>query len=530
MAEITLADVVRELKAQNELTKQTDKDIISVSQKLAQILADQAAQNRIDSEKAYEDSKRKNKESVRARSDNSGSSGANSLIDGFLKGSGLSSIGGFISSMFGSIFKTGGLLAGKLLGAIGFGLGKMAIWGVAGGLIVNYFSDEIRNWLDPDGNGKMELLGFKWDANSPLFWGGLSIAAGMIATSLVGFVGGQILALGATGLAALFMKIPGLKNIGAAMDEYAAKKSAFRQPNRPVSKTPDLKPQPITPKSAEAIKTPIQESNAKIGESLKRGGKLPEGYKITPSGKVQNAKGKFIGAEETAKVAKTLERPVSLSEKTFKLGGKALGAASKALNALMIVDFFLNPENIGFQNLSQSDMSSYEEAELEKIRKIFSKEGSAGIDQVLKYLNTEDPNLKDANGKALTIADMTGLKALVQMPRNDLIDIANRVRMDAIASGEQSISSTGQTVGIGSVSSARLLGQNGSIGVGSELNALDVLSEQRNNLSRLNAGAQMQPPNVVNSSSTVNNQQFESFYFGGGNSIDGNDSLMVGIK
>jgi hypothetical protein len=159
---------------------------------------------------------------------------------------------------------------------------------------------------------------------------------------------------------------------------------------------------------------------------------------------------------------------------------------------------------------------------LKKLEKSFQRK----VLLVLKYLNTKDPNLKDDNGNALTIADMTGLKSLVEMPRNDLIDIANKVRMNAIASGEQSISSTGQTVGIASVSSARLLGQGGSIAVGSELNALDVISEQRNNLSRLNTDTQMPP--VVNSSSTVNNQQFESFYFGGGTSMDVYDT--TGLK
>jgi hypothetical protein len=123
----------------------------------------------------------------------------------------------------------------------------------------------------------------------------------------------------------------------------------------PVAEPPIITPTP---------KTPFQELNAKIGEALKGGGKLPEGYRITPLGKIQNAQGKFIGAAELTQIAETLKSPVNLSQRVSNLSGKALGAASKAVNVAMIADFFLNPESLGFQNLSASDMGSYEEAEI----------------------------------------------------------------------------------------------------------------------------------------------------------------------
>jgi hypothetical protein len=548
MANFRLADVVKELRIQNSLSEQTNRDILSLTKKFADLLLQQSIdkqQELIDRQKAAEtalEAGKKSKEAVRDRQNSAGGFGSSlpsGLIDGFLKGSGLGWLGNLVGGVFSNIFKIGGAALGLLTGGIGFAAGKLLKWGFFGGLIVNYFSDEITNWLDPDGDGKMQFMGMEWDANDAKFWGGLSIAAGFIATSLIGFVGSSIIGLGSLGLAALFMKIPGLKDIGLAMDTWARGKTPFMQPKRPITPTPEnLKPlvNPVEPnplakpaKLTPTPRTPFQELNTKIGEALKGGGKLPEGYKITKLGQIQNAQGKFIGAAELTQIAETLKSPVNsvnLSQKVSNLSGKALGVGLKAVNVAMIADFFLNPASLGFQNLSASDMGSYEEAELEKIRKIFSKEGSAGIGQVLKYLNTKDPNLKDDNGNALTIADMTGLKSLVEMPRNDLIDIANKVRMNAIASGEQSISSTGQTVGIASVSSARLLGQGGSIAVGSELNALDVISEQRNNLSRLNTDTQMPP--VVNSSSTVNNQQFESFYFGGGTSMDVYDT--TGLK
>jgi hypothetical protein len=528
MADLTLADVVKELRIQNSLSEQTNKDILSLTQKFADLLLQQSIDKQRAAEMALEAGK-KSKEAVRDRQNSPsgfGSSLPSGLIDGFLKGSGLGWLGSLVGGMFSNIFKFGGKAFGLLTGGIGLAAGKILKWGFFGGLIVNYFKDEITNWLDPDGDGKMQFMGMEWDANDAKFWGGLSIAAGFIATSLISFVGASIIGLGSLGLAALFMKIPGLKDIGLAMDAYGRAKTPFMQPKRPITPNPLAKPAKLTP----TPRTPFQELNTKIGEALKGGGKLPEGYKITKLGQIQNAQGKFIGAAELNQIAETLKSPlkspVNLSQKVLTLSGKALGAASKAVNVAMIADFFLNPESLGFQNLSASDMGSYEEAELEKIRKIFSKEGSAGIGQVLKYLNTKDPNLKDDNGNALTIADMTGLKSLVEMPRNYLIDIANKVRMNAIASGEQSISSTGQTVGIGSVSSARLLGQGGSIAVGSELNALDVISEQRNNLSRLNTDTQINAPTITNNRNTYHSNSSETFNMPA-TIMDPNDTIRI---
>jgi hypothetical protein len=234
MADLTLADVVKELRIQNSLSEQTNKDILSLTQKFADLLLQQSIDKQRAAEMALEAGK-KSKEAVRDRQNSPsgfGSSLPSGLIDGFLKGSGLGWLGSLVGGMFSNIFKFGGKAFGLLTGGIGLAAGKILKWGFFGGLIVNYFKDEITNWLDPDGDGKMQFMGMEWDANDAKFWGGLSIAAGFIATSLISFVGASIIGLGSLGLAALFMKIPGLKDIGLAMDAYGRAKTPFMPPKR----------------------------------------------------------------------------------------------------------------------------------------------------------------------------------------------------------------------------------------------------------------------------------------------------------
>ena len=194
MADFRLADVVKELRIQNSLSEQTNRDILSLTKKFADLLLQQSIdkqQELIDRQKAAEtalEAGKKSKEAVRDRQNSAGGFGSSlpsGLIDGFLKGSGLGWLGNLVGGVFSNIFKIGGAALGLLTGGIGLAAGKILKWGFFGGLIVNYFKDEITNWLDPDGDGKMQFMGMEWDANDAKFWGGLSIAAGFIATSLI---------------------------------------------------------------------------------------------------------------------------------------------------------------------------------------------------------------------------------------------------------------------------------------------------------------------------------------------------------
>jgi hypothetical protein len=294
MADFRLADVVKELRIQNSLSEQTNRDILSLTKKFADLLLQQSIdkqQELIDRQKAAEtalEAGKKSKEAVRDRQNSAGGFGSSlpsGLIDGFLKGSGLGWLGNLVGGVFSNIFKIGGAALGLLTGGIGFAAGKLLKWGFFGGLIVNYFSDEITNWLDPDGDGKMQFMGMEWDANDAKFWGGLSIAAGFIATSLISFVGSSIIGLGSLGLAALFMKIPGLKDIGLAMDAWARAKTPFMQPKGPPTAAPVLgtppvaEPPIITPATAKAT------AELRVQQYLRQGKVLPPNWKITPTGK-----------------------------------------------------------------------------------------------------------------------------------------------------------------------------------------------------------------------------------------------------
>jgi hypothetical protein len=329
-ANITLADVVRELKIQNEIAKSTDEGILSVSQRLAKMLSEQMAKDKVDAEKAYEDSK-KQASSKRAGRAGSAKSISEGFLSGFMNASGFGFLGGLISSALGAVFGVGGTAVGLLARGLGSVVGKVFKWGLIGSLIMNYFGEEIKGFFDPDGDGIGSILGFEFKMDDPKTIAIMTLAAGAIASALLTFVGGQILALGAIGLGALFMGIPGMKNLGKSIFEYGKSKNAFvkarRFGKRVFGKPPlvidPVKPPVIDPVAAEPlvkpvkpaediIKTPIQESQTKISEALKRGGELPKEYKMGPGGRLQRYNPRtnnwnFASADDVAKVAGSMD-------------------------------------------------------------------------------------------------------------------------------------------------------------------------------------------------------------------------------
>ena len=321
-ANITLADVVRELKIQNEIAKSTDEGILSVSQRLAKMLSEQMAKDKVDAEKAYEDSK-KQASSKRAGRAGSAKSISEGFLSGFMNASGFGFLGGLISSALGAVFGVGGTAVGLLARGLGSVVGKVFKWGLIGSLIMNYFGEEIKGFFDPDGDGIGSILGFEFKMDDPKTIAIMTLAAGAIASALLTFVGGQILALGAIGLGALFMGIPGMKNLGKSIFEYGKSKNAFvkaRRFGKKVFGKPPLVIDPVAPEplanpakpAEDIIKTPIQESQTKIVEALKRGGELPKEYKMGPGGRLQRYNPRtnnwnFASADDVAKVAGSMD-------------------------------------------------------------------------------------------------------------------------------------------------------------------------------------------------------------------------------
>ena len=323
-ANITLADVVRELKIQNEIAKSTDEGILSVSQRLAKMLSEQMAKDKVDAEKAYEDSK-KQASSKRAGRAGSAKSISEGFLSGFMNASGFGFLGGLISSALGAVFGVGGTAVGLLARGLGSVVGKVFKWGLIGSLIMNYFGEEIKGFFDPDGDGIGSILGFEFKMDDPKTIAIMTLAAGAIASALLTFVGGQILALGAIGLGALFMGIPGMKNLGKSIFEYGKSKNAFVKARRFGKKVfgkpplvidptaPELpKPNTVEVNSKTPTQTPTQINNVKIADAMENGKFLPKEYKMGPGGRLQRYNPRtnnwnFASADDVAKVAGSMD-------------------------------------------------------------------------------------------------------------------------------------------------------------------------------------------------------------------------------
>jgi hypothetical protein len=556
MADLTLADVVKELRIQNSLSEQTNRDILSLTKKFADLLLQQSIdkqQELIDRQKAAEaalEAGKKSKEAVRDRQNSAGGFGSSlpsGLIDGFLKGSGLGWLGSLVGGMFSNIFKFGGKAFGLLTGGIGLAAGKILKWGFFGGLIVNYFKDEITNWLDPDGDGKMQFMGMEWDANDAKFWGGLSIAAGFIATSLISFVGASIIGLGSLGLAALFMKIPGLKDIGLAMDAWARNKTPFMQQPKVPTTTP---PAPLgTPPAAEApIITPKATAELRVQQYLRQGKVLPPNWKITPTGKPMFNVAEPGGAPKwrfssLAKLADELPSPTAapapakiqtpsiLSNivKVLKVAGIAGGAYS-AYEGLQDKQF--KQEDIGGINRTAGGVARgfLGMADLPSAVKNWWNGDGFNADQQYDgetmsqrytdaFVATQG---KDAPDKSAGFwlgnffISAPPLYNMLEQKIRDSLGVGRRgesvfdtlARQDRIEKNKAEEAALADRITQGAMSPF-----------------LDTISKRPGYDDYPN----MQPPLApTTSNSIINNQQFESFYFGGGTSMDVYDA--TGLK
>lgn len=321
----TLAQINDTLVDQGETLKDTNDSIKNLVGKISsQMEADETARLR-----GLEDKRESAKKARVVKRDN-----PTSFKSGLMQGSGL----GGMMNVLGDILGKGGSAAGLLGGALGLAFGKLIKGGLlvaVSGIIGQYFSDEImsfvKNTFDKDGDGKVSLLGKEFDLNDPLVQAAITTAIpllGLIAVkriaiplamAAIGWIGGQILALGAAGLATLFTKA-GFPTIASLFDSEDTKKTGRKESGRN--------------RKARANQRTIRKIRA---------GKVP-GLEMNKGGQIKDTKtGKFVSREDALKRAKNggklpAAKPGGAPKadgKKFKLPGK-FGIMSKVLGPLAL--------------------------------------------------------------------------------------------------------------------------------------------------------------------------------------------------
>jgi hypothetical protein len=298
----TLADINQTLQQQVELMIQqgknidkTSKGIDSVKNKIAQVLTDQK-QDRLDT---LEEKKEKKAESQKLAARPSG------LISGLAQGTGLSWLGGFISSMFGSMFGAGSKLLGLLTGAIGLAAGKLLVWTAIGTLIATFFGDELKavaeKFKEYTGIDLVKAL----DENP-----GIELAITALAGALTLGVTKALARLGARALG-------GLAGIGMGMLGFGKTPAETKMPTRPGQQTSGQKT------TAKTAKKPVVRPGQATSGILK-GKPLPAGYAYNKAGQiVQQGTNRFASVDEVIEA-------ISKSGKAAKYGNllKFLGGAA----------------------------------------------------------------------------------------------------------------------------------------------------------------------------------------------------------
>ena len=197
----TLTDINETLIEQNKTLGETSEGIKSlVSRISAQMEASEKSNLR-----GLEDKRETTKARVVERPRGFG--------QGFMQGTGLAGLSKGLSGLMGMVsgLIPGGTI-GLIAGALGLAFGKLFKGALVGGIIAAYFGKGIMSWVrktfDKDDNGKIfEDLPFELDLNDVATIGALTVATGVIANALIGFVAKNILAkafgallTGATGL------------------------------------------------------------------------------------------------------------------------------------------------------------------------------------------------------------------------------------------------------------------------------------------------------------------------------------------
>jgi hypothetical protein len=517
---ITLSDVNKSLRQQTVILEQTNTNIENTNtsiKSLADKLAESFAKDKADRLQQIEDRSEALAKKVPKTTDVKLPSG---FTAGALQGIGITPLQNFLGDFFGSFFGEvlgRGNLFGKLAGAISLGAGKLIKWGAIGSLIAAFFGDEIINWLDPDGDGVANLPGgIELDLRDPLILAGLTLAAGAITRALVGFVVGSFTALGATGLAALF-GAAGFKKLEDIMKK-AAEKTTPKVVKR-ITRTrtnlrsdeiapgekikPDIieerTPRPVTTEPTPAIterRARLNEAQQVVRNNLLN---LPEEYTYNNGILRERSTGRIVSATEVT--PKILERTASTTDLTgtgmrglgyalspaeqltqdiaeraaqskvapVSAAGKAVSGALRVLGSTagLAVQLALLPSDLADGTAQAFIIEPYNDM-------VQAMQEGRPLAEILRHHNT----LKERARIYPEVITEYGLDNILSLTPEEIDSATSMLfaqRAGQIYTSRRAQGLAPATAPIGRVSSARLAGQYGSIQVGQELSAMDVM-------------------------------------------------------
>ena len=223
----------------------------------------------------------------------------------FMQGTGVAGL----ADMLSNIIPAG--LGGMLSGAIGLAFGKLFKGAVVGGLIATFFGDEIMAWVrstfDKDADGKIfEGMPFELNLDNPLTIAGLTLATGVIANALVGFVAKGLLKLGVKGIAKLFAGVGGLlaAGLGLADDvpDVPTESGNRRRGGRRGPKAPKAPAAGVRGAPAASSRVVSPKAQAAAAKQIAKGTTLPTGYARNAAGAlVDDTTKKFASVDEVSK-------------------------------------------------------------------------------------------------------------------------------------------------------------------------------------------------------------------------------------
>ena len=291
----TLADINKTLIKQNKSLESTSEGINGLVDKISAQM-EVAEKTKL---KQLEEKREKDK-TARVVKRPSG------LKQGFMEGTGVAGL----ADMLSNIIPAG--LGGMLSGAIGLAFGKLFKGAVVGGLIATFFGDEIMAWVkttfDKDADGKIfEGMPFELNLNNPATIAGLTLATGVIANALVGFVAKGLLKLGVKGIAKLFAGVgsllaAGLGLAGDVPNDVPTESGNRRRGGRRGPKAPKVPAGGVRSAPAASSRVVSPKAQAAAAKQIAKGKVLPTGYARNAAGTLVNdATKKFASVDEVSK-------------------------------------------------------------------------------------------------------------------------------------------------------------------------------------------------------------------------------------
>lgn len=286
----TLADINKTLIEQNKSLDETSEGINSLVDKISAQM-DVSEKNNL---KQLEEKRETRKARVVKR--------PSGLKEGFMQGTGVSGL----AEMLSNIIPAG--LGGMLSGALGLAFGKLFKGAVVGGLIATFFGDEIMAWVrstfDKDADGKIfEGMPFELNLDNPLTIAGLTLATGVIANALVGFVAKGLLNLGVKGIAKAFSGVGRLLAAGLGLaDDVPTESGTRRRGGRRGPKPPKVPGAGVRAAPGPSSRAISPKAQATAAKQIAKGAAVPAGYARNAAGALVNdATKKFASVDEVSR-------------------------------------------------------------------------------------------------------------------------------------------------------------------------------------------------------------------------------------